>query len=159
MKYGPIYRLKLGPQEVIVLNTAEATDELFVNRSKTFSSRSPPHVAHDIMSAGQRQVFLPYDKEWKVRFIFSCADHKVHGILLQASRKSLQAAINPFASKRLRPSQDLESRVLLYDILQHGDQSLDDMEEGPNGEVPEAHWFSLIRRYVCAMFQFSLIPD
>ncbi len=48
-----------------MLNTAEAADELFVNRSKNFSSRSPPHVAHDIMSAGQRQVFLPYDKEWK----------------------------------------------------------------------------------------------
>jgi len=61
-----MYRLKLGPQQVIVLNTAEVADELFVNRSKNFSSRSPPHVAHDIMSAGQRQVFLPYDKEWKV---------------------------------------------------------------------------------------------
>lgn len=67
MEYGPVYRLKLGPQEVIVLNTAEAADELFVNRSKNFSSRSPPHVAHDIMSAGQRQVFLPYEKEWKVK--------------------------------------------------------------------------------------------
>jgi len=22
------------------------------------------------------------------------------------------------------------------------------MEEGPNGEVPEGHWFSLVRRYV-----------
>lgn len=70
MQYGPIYRLKLGPQEFIVLNTAEAADELFVNRSKIYSNRSPPHVAHDIMSAGQRQVFLPYDKEWKVRSDF-----------------------------------------------------------------------------------------
>lgn len=132
-EYGPVYRLKLGPQEVIVLNTAEAADEIFVNRSKNFSSRSPPHVAHDIMSAGQRQVFLPYDKEWK------------------ASRKSLQAAIGPGASKRLRPSQDLESRVLLYDILQHGEQSLQDMEGGPNGEVPEGHWFSLVRRYTTSI--------
>ncbi|KAF9445128.1 cytochrome P450 [Macrolepiota fuliginosa MF-IS2] len=133
LQYGPIYRLKLGPQEVIVLNTAEAADELFVNRSKTFSSRSPPHVAHDIMSAGQRQVFLPYDKEWR------------------ASRRSLQAAVGPSASKRLRLSQDLESRVLLYDIIQHGVHSLQDMEDGPNGEVPEAHWFSLVRRYTTSI--------
>ncbi|TFK33619.1 cytochrome P450 [Crucibulum laeve] len=132
-EYGEIYRLKLGPQEMIVLNTAEAADELFVNRSKTFSSRSPPHVAHDIMSAGQRQVFLPYDKEWKV------------------ARRSLQSSIGPSAAKKLRPSQDLESRVLLYDILQHGDKSLQDLKEGPDGEVPEEHWFSLIRRYTTSV--------
>ncbi len=76
--------------------------------------------------------------------------------MLQAARKSLQVAIGPGASKRVRPSQDLESRVLLYDILQHGDQSLEDMKEGPHGEVPEAHWFSLVRRYVCAILIWLL---
>ncbi|KAF8881878.1 cytochrome P450 [Infundibulicybe gibba] len=132
-QYGSIYHLRLGPQDVIVLNTAEAADELFVNRSKTFSSRSPPHVAHDIMSAGQRQVFLPYDREWK------------------AARRSLQPALGPGPSKRLRISQDLESRVLLHDILCHENQSLQDLKEGPNGEVPEQHWFSLVRRYTTSI--------
>ncbi|RDB14793.1 hypothetical protein Hypma_016543 [Hypsizygus marmoreus] len=132
-QYGSIYHLRLGPQDMIVLNTAEAADELFVNRSKNYSSRSPPHVAHDIMSAGQRQVFLPYDKEWK------------------ATRRSLQAAIGPGPSKRLRPLQELESRVLLHDLLMHGDKGLRDLAEGPNGEVPEDHWFSLIRRYTTSV--------
>ncbi|KAF9464067.1 cytochrome P450 [Collybia nuda] len=132
-QYGPVFHLRLGPQDVIVLNTAEATDELLVNRSSNFSSRSPPHVAHDIMSAGQRQVFLPYGKEWK------------------ACRRSLQTSVAPGPSKRLRPLQELESRVLLHDFLSHGETSLDDLPEGPNGEVPEGHWFSLVRRYTTSI--------
>ncbi|KAF9489007.1 cytochrome P450 [Pleurotus eryngii] len=134
-EYGEIFHLRLGPwQDVVVLNTAEAADELFLNRSKDFSSRSPPHVAHDIMSAGQRLVFLPYEKEWKT------------------ARRSLQSAIGPGPSKRLRPAQELESRVLLYDLVSHGDQSIvEELKEGPNGEVPERHWFSLIRRYTTSI--------
>jgi hypothetical protein len=51
---------------MIVLNSAKAADELLVARSKIYSTRTPPHVAQDIMSASQRMVFLPYDKEFKV---------------------------------------------------------------------------------------------
>lgn len=83
------------------------------------------------MSAGQRLVFLPYEKEWKT------------------ARRSLQSTIGPGPSKRLRPAQDMESRVLLYDILHHGDKSVaKDYHENRNGAIPEGHWFSLIRRYV-----------
>ncbi|TFK52653.1 cytochrome P450 [Heliocybe sulcata] len=133
-QYGQIFHLKLGPQNVIVLNTADATDELFIKRSNFYSSRAPPHVAHDIMSAGQRMVFLPYDKEWKT------------------ARKSLQGALGPNSSKKLRPQQELESRVVLYDLLAHGDTSVTEPQvEGPNGEVPERHWFSVIRRYTTSI--------
>ncbi|KAF8067838.1 cytochrome P450 [Lyophyllum atratum] len=132
-EYGAIYRLGLGPQTVIVLNTAEGAEELFVNRSKTFSSRSPPHVAHDIVSAGQRILFMPYDKEWK------------------AARRSLQYAIGPGPSKKMRPIQVMESSVLLHDLLAHGDRGLQDLAPGPNGEVPENHWFSLFRRYATSV--------
>ncbi|KZT25427.1 cytochrome P450 [Neolentinus lepideus HHB14362 ss-1] len=133
-QYGEIFHLKLGPQDVVVLNTADAADELFVKRSNYYSSRAAPHVAHDIMSAGQRMVFLPYDKEWKT------------------ARKSLQGTIGPNPSKKLRPQQDLESRVLLYDLLLHGDKSVTQPQvEGPNGEVPENHWFSVIRRYTTSI--------
>lgn len=65
-KYGPIFHLRLGPQNMIVLNSAEAADELFVSRGNIYSTRVSPHVAHDIVSAGQRMVFLPYGKEFKV---------------------------------------------------------------------------------------------
>ncbi|KAJ7579229.1 cytochrome P450 [Mycena floridula] len=129
-EYGAVYHLRLGPQDVIVLNTAEAADELFVNRGKIFSSRAPPHVAHDIMSAGQRQVFLPYNKEWK------------------ASRKSAQAALSPTASKQLRPLQELESIVLLHDLLAY---DINDPNVPGSKDYSEDHWFSLVRRYTTSI--------
>ncbi|KAL6304972.1 cytochrome P450 [Sparassis latifolia] len=133
-KYGEIFYLRLGPQNVIVLNSADAADELFVNRSKNYSSRAPPHVAHDIMSDGQRMVFLPYDKEWK------------------AARRSVQGAIGPSPSKKLRNVQEFESRVLLYDILCHGDKSITEPQvSGPHGEIPETHWFAVVRRYTTSV--------
>lgn len=137
------------------MNTAEAADELFVNRSKSFSSRSPPHVAHDIMSAGQRLVFLPYDREWKVRPARRLSFRSCN-LFFKVARKSLHSSIGPTASKKLRPSQHLESCVLLNDILSHGDYSVaQNLKEGADGVVPEEHWFSLIRRYV-SRFQLLL---
>ena len=65
-QYGEIFHLDIGPQHVVVLNTAEAADELLANRAKDYSSRAAPHVAQDIMSEGQRLIFLPYGREWKV---------------------------------------------------------------------------------------------
>lgn len=66
-EYGPVYRLRLGPHDAIFLNTAEAANELLLNRSRIYSSRTSPHVAQDLMSDGSRMVFLPYDRELKVR--------------------------------------------------------------------------------------------
>lgn len=136
-QYGSVFHLKLGPQNVIVLNTAKAANELLIERSKIYSSRPPPHVAHDIMSAGQRLVFLPYDTEWK------------------AARKTLISAIGPTASKEMRAVQELESRIVIWDLLNHGNKSCGPEFSDPavvNSEVPETHWFAFIRRYVsCAV--------
>jgi cytochrome P450 len=65
-QYGEIFSFRLGPQMVVVLNSPQAADELLGNRSKIYSSRVPPHIVHDLMSAGSRPVFLPYGEEWKV---------------------------------------------------------------------------------------------
>lgn len=65
-KYGPIFYLQLGPQNLIALNSADVADQLLVSRSKTYSSRPRVHVAQDIMSNGQRLGFLPYGDEFKV---------------------------------------------------------------------------------------------
>ena len=57
----------MGPTQLIVLNTAEAADELLVNRGTTYSGRPSPHVAFDIVSDGQRMVFMGYNHAWRVR--------------------------------------------------------------------------------------------
>lgn len=52
---------------MIVLNTPEAAEELLHNRGRKYSSRAPLHVAHDLVSDGQRLVLMPYTRECKVR--------------------------------------------------------------------------------------------
>ncbi|KAG7086431.1 hypothetical protein E1B28_002385 [Marasmius oreades] len=133
-EYGPVYSLRLGGSTVIVLNTAEAAHEILDNRAKTYSSRTPPHVAHDIMSDGQRFVLLPYEKEWK------------------AAKKTIQTIFNTTTVKGMRPTQELESRIVLWDLMQHGEHSLstkyDSMKEE---EAPETHWFAIPRRYTTSV--------
>ncbi|PCH35529.1 cytochrome P450 [Wolfiporia cocos MD-104 SS10] len=133
-QYGPAFRVIIGQKNIIVLNTAEAADELLANRSKIYSGRPAPHVAMDIVSDGQRMVFLPYDREWKV------------------VRRSVQGILGPSPSRKLRTMQELESRVTIYDLMCHRDQSVNEIHiQGPNGEVPERHWFALIRRYTTSV--------
>ncbi|KZT13049.1 cytochrome P450 [Laetiporus sulphureus 93-53] len=134
LEHGDIFYLRLGPQNVIVLNTPEAANELLVKRSSNYSSRASPHVAQDLVSDGQRMVFLPFAKEWKT------------------VRKSLQSAIGFTPSKAYRRIQELESRAFMYDLLNHGDQSIvEKHHQGPNGEVPERHWFGVIRRFTTSV--------
>ncbi|CCM07191.1 uncharacterized protein FIBRA_09532 [Fibroporia radiculosa] len=139
LEYGKIFYLRLGPQPVIVLNTAEAADELLANRSNKYSSRATPHVAYDILSDGQRLAFKPYDKVWKTM------------------RKCLQGAIGLNPSRRARKIQELESRVLLHDLLQYGDQtSLGSAVEGLHDMILDHHWFAFVRRYTTSVVLYIM---
>ncbi|KAK1219761.1 hypothetical protein PQX77_017501 [Marasmius sp. AFHP31] len=137
LEYGPIYYLKAGPVDIIVLNTPEATEELLVKRNRIFGDRLAPHVAGDIVSAGQRMVLLPGESpEYKI------------------IRKVLGAGLGPTHSKGHRLIQELESRVILHDLLNHGNQTAELMgeklhakESSHDPEFVEKHWFSLIRRF------------
>ena len=51
---------------MVIVNSAQVADELFVNRAKIYCSRPAPHVAHDILSDGLRLVTMPYTRECKV---------------------------------------------------------------------------------------------
>ncbi|KAH9941438.1 cytochrome P450 [Amylocystis lapponica] len=127
-EYGEIFSLRFGAQTIVVLNTPEAAQELLVNRGTKYASRASPHIAQDLMSGGQRMLFLPYGDEWKV------------------VRRSLNGAIGPGPSKKVRRFQDLESRVLLHDLMCHGDASIAE-PQATGDEVPDGHWFALVRRY------------
>ncbi|KAH9919346.1 cytochrome P450 [Amylocystis lapponica] len=71
---------------------------------------------------------MPYGAEWK------------------AVRRSFNTILGPGPSKNARPFQDLESRVLLYDLMCHGEKSIAE-PQATGDEVPEDHWFALVRRY------------
>ncbi|KAL0058160.1 hypothetical protein AAF712_015167 [Marasmius tenuissimus] len=137
LEYGPIYYLKAGPVDIFVLNTPEAAEDLLVKHNRIFGDRMAPHVAHDIVSAGQRMVFLPGESpEYKT------------------IRKVLGTELGPAPSKGHRRIQELESRVVLYDLLSHGNKTAELMGEKLHArgslhdtEFLEKHWFSLVRRF------------
>lgn len=63
-------------------------------------------------------------------------------------------------SKRLHVYQDLESRVTLKDLLDHGDQSFGSYIPGSSSgdlHVPQDHWFCLIRRYASRIVLHELL--
>ena len=63
----------------------------------------------------------------------------------------MQNAIAPGPAKKYKIYQDLESRVLLKNLLDHGDRSMKiKLHKSVSGdvEVPEGHWFEVIRRFV-----------
>lgn len=78
---------------------------------------------------------------------------------LQAARKSLHPHIGPGPSKFLRPIQELESRVLLHDLIKYstGNGSTGKIAcAGSDHEIAEDHWFSSVRRYVSTSMQGDL---
>ena len=56
---GPLYRLKLGTQEVLVVSSAEHAIELLDRRSPIYSSRPRQVMADDLISRGLRLTFMP----------------------------------------------------------------------------------------------------
>ena len=73
---------------------------------------------------------------------------KIDLCILQVARKAASEAVGPSAARELRELQELESRVLMYDLLAHGDRSARGEFHIKNGNVPEDHWFHPIRRLV-----------
>lgn len=71
-------------------------------------------------------------------------------------RKELHGELGPAPVKRLVPIQDLESRVLIFDLMTHGHKSATpDRVTHAHGEISEDHWFFIPRRYV-RQLQFLL---
>ncbi|ESK86194.1 cytochrome p450 [Moniliophthora roreri MCA 2997] len=125
-EFGPIFHLAVGPQHIIVLNTPEIVEELFVRRSRVFSNRYAPHVAAEIMSAGQRTIFINGDTDE-----------------FRAVKKAFHSAMNATASRRYRTLQDLESRMLLYHISELRREKDANMKMGT---CSEHHWYSVVNR-------------
>ncbi|EMD31066.1 hypothetical protein CERSUDRAFT_120119 [Gelatoporia subvermispora B] len=128
-QYGDIFYLRLGLQDVIVLNSAEAADDLLTTRSRIYSGRAAPHVAQDILSDGQRLLFLPYEREWKI------------------ARRAIATAAGPAAAKRIRAFQEMESRTTIFDLMHHKSRGPSHVQIANAHGVPEGHWFHLMRRF------------
>ena len=64
--------------------------------------------------------------------------------------KVYHQALNKTASRVYRPIQQLESAVLLQDLLEHVEDGVEFDLHGDENEhdIPDGHWYSHVRRMV-----------
>ncbi|OCL13013.1 cytochrome P450 [Glonium stellatum] len=99
-KYGSIIGLKLGPQNVVILNDYKHVQELFDKKGSIYSDRPPSHIANDVIYRNKTHIlFLPYGEDWRVL------------------RKTLQGLLNVKAVDQLLPIQNAEAIRTMYQIL------------------------------------------
>lgn len=98
-QYGELFKVRIGYENWIFLNTPVAVREILDKQSANTSGRAPAPVLSDLVSDKKRLLFMGYTPEWrKVRAI-------VHKLL------------TPKASEVFRPSQEFEAKQLIHDIL------------------------------------------
>ncbi|KAF9883127.1 hypothetical protein FE257_004076 [Aspergillus nanangensis] len=98
-EHGELFKVHLGGEEWIFVNSPAAVKEIFDRQSQHSSSRAPSPVVSDLLSGGMRFLLMPYSPHWrKLRAI-------VHKLL------------TPKSSNTFLPSQEFEAKRLLWDIL------------------------------------------
>ncbi|KAL2839386.1 cytochrome P450 [Aspergillus pseudoustus] len=99
LEHGELFKVRLGREEWIYVNSPAAVKEIFDKQSQHSSSRAPSPVVSDLLSGGMRFLLMPYSPHWrKLRAI-------VHKLL------------TPKSSNTFMPSQEFEAKQLLWDIL------------------------------------------
>ncbi|KIW46589.1 uncharacterized protein PV06_02254 [Exophiala oligosperma] len=96
---GEIYQIQMGTQRWVVLSSPEAVKEIFDRQGTLTSSRNVNRVAMGVLSGGYRMLFMPYGKQWR------------------DIRAIVHRCLNVKSADGMKPSQDLESRRYLYDLL------------------------------------------
>lgn len=66
LKYGDVFSYMMGQSPVIVLNSAEAINDLFVKRGSKYSSRPKASNQADLITQNARIVAIPYGDQWRV---------------------------------------------------------------------------------------------
>ncbi|KAJ2901609.1 hypothetical protein MKZ38_001629 [Zalerion maritima] len=103
-EYGDVFYTKIGGTDYIWLSSPEAVKDLMDKKSAIYSSRPHLPLAQDVASGKSRQLFMAYGPEWR------------------GLRKHSHALLNLGASKKYRPVQNFESKVVLNDLLNQPDQ-------------------------------------
>ncbi|KAJ5618601.1 hypothetical protein N7528_006712 [Penicillium herquei] len=98
-EHGELFKVRLGGEQWIFVNSPAAVKEIFDRQSQHSSSRAPSPVVSDLLSGGMRFLLMPYSPQWrKLRAI-------VHKLL------------TPKSSNTFFPSQEFEAKRLMWDIL------------------------------------------
>lgn len=96
---GPMYTLKLGRTNMIVIGRAGPAIELLDKRSAKYSSRARLIMTSELVSRGLRMTFMPYSDLWR------------------RQRRLLHQLTSPAASSTYEPIQEQESTQIVLDML------------------------------------------
>lgn len=66
-KYGDFYCYMMGQAPMVVLNSHEAINDLFVKRGGKYSSRPKASNQANLITQNARIVAQPYGEQWRVR--------------------------------------------------------------------------------------------
>ncbi|KAK3072822.1 hypothetical protein LTR53_006141 [Teratosphaeriaceae sp. CCFEE 6253] len=97
--YGDVFHVKFGGADYIFLSSPQSVKALMDQRSSIYSSRPPQPLAGEVASAGRRQLFMPYGPRYRT------------------VRRISHDLLNSRIVTDYQPIQDLESKQLLFDML------------------------------------------
>ncbi|KAF8525604.1 cytochrome P450 [Hysterangium stoloniferum] len=103
--FGPIVKLTLAGDDIVVLTDAKDAGELLGRRSHNYSSRKQLTYAGKHLSHNKRLILLPY------------------GPLLKTQRQAFYQMLQPRVVDGYQPMQLLESSKLLFDSLTAPDKT------------------------------------
>ncbi|KAF7532399.1 hypothetical protein G7054_g7988 [Neopestalotiopsis clavispora] len=100
-KYGSIVGLKIGSQNVVVLNSYKHVKALYDQRGSIYSSRPNTYVANELVCPNEiHLLLLQYGSEWRKQ------------------RKIVQSLLNVNKVDQLLPIQSAEASQTMYQLLQ-----------------------------------------
>ncbi|KAJ6024488.1 hypothetical protein N7540_005285, partial [Penicillium herquei] len=103
-KYGPIVGVKLGSQNVVVLNSWKPVKELFDKRGALYSSRPDNHIGNGHICPDETHILLvPYGPGWRLL------------------RKTVQGLLNVKGLNDVFPIQNAEAIQTMCQILENPD--------------------------------------
>ncbi|KAK4466378.1 Fumitremorgin C synthase [Cladorrhinum samala] len=98
--YGPILYLNMAGQSVVILSSSKAAHDLLAKQGAAFSDRPRLVVAAELALQGMHMLLRPYDERFKLH------------------QKLESPVLSERAARAYLPFQDLESKQLLFDLLQ-----------------------------------------
>ncbi|KAJ5578354.1 uncharacterized protein N7459_007318 [Penicillium hispanicum] len=104
-QYGPIVTLKLGPKVLLLLGNHKVASDLLDKRGAWYSDRPRMVMGGECVCRGLNTALRPYDAQWKLH------------------RRLLSAFLNARTAASYESVQDLESKQLLYEMLDTNDFS------------------------------------